>query len=554
MSAATLLLSHGSWPESSGVRHLMVSAVLYVKSLPSIDVLHHLLQTSLVDRFRNFRSRPVPSCSGGGNVWEDVDVCVEDHVVCEEVKGPFELDQRLNEIINLPYKIDKPRWDFHLVKNKQGEKERGGKEDGDVSPSLFHVVVFRFDHCIGDGVSMVEVFSRLLTDINSKPLSPNFLHGLIRRGAKGQSDGTAVGVVDVSEPDRMRQRVSDDKKNAASKSNALSAAATDFKSAVAATARYCKDSLVGSTLCRIGSAVVKVLVTLGRAASSCKNICRGAFRTMQATSGGYDTMTEFSWDLAELKEQGVKMGNRFKLVKSPPLNMECLRAIKKPAGCSVNDVLLCAFAGVVRRYCSLYGRHGSKISMEGPLRIRALLPYAFPRPVNAYVDGDTALSNRMAMTPVDLAVNHATAPQRLNETIRVVQDVKSMYLPYVIKFVQWFAGSFLPIKVLRQIAGDLFARHSVVFANVPGYQQPCKLAGELVYEVQIAFCSVLPQVEILSYAGRLFFNVVANSGRLSHMEEIPQLFVEELQQLADSFGVTEPVLHPHPYHYSSQAE
>eukprot|EP00922_Rhytidocystis_sp_ex-Travisia-forbesii_P037301 GHVS01055585.1.p4 GENE.GHVS01055585.1~~GHVS01055585.1.p4 ORF type:complete len:112 (+),score=35.55 GHVS01055585.1:252-587(+) len=55
MSAGTLLLSHGSWPATSGVRHQMVSAVMSVCAVPPLHVLCPLLQTCLVDQFRNFR-------------------------------------------------------------------------------------------------------------------------------------------------------------------------------------------------------------------------------------------------------------------------------------------------------------------------------------------------------------------------------------------------------------------------------------------------------------------------------------------------------------------
>eukprot|EP00922_Rhytidocystis_sp_ex-Travisia-forbesii_P071108 GHVS01106114.1.p1 GENE.GHVS01106114.1~~GHVS01106114.1.p1 ORF type:complete len:435 (+),score=99.11 GHVS01106114.1:76-1305(+) len=401
--------------------------------------------------------------------------------------------------------------------------------------SSFSAMVFRFDHCLGDGVAMVEVFTRLLTDVEDNPLSTDMLHGLKRTTTTtNEPPPTSAANTNVK---------SCGGGGGCGDTNVISCGGGGGGD----TKKFGGD-LSATLCCPVSSALMSAFGVVRRAVIVCRNVCRGVLRTLEATTGALDTATEFSWDMKELKEHGVKLGQNFKLVKAPPLRLDTVRAIKKAAGCSVNDVLLCAFSGVARRYCAKYGSHGgAPISMDKPLRIRALLPVGFPRPVGAYKDGDTALTNRMAVTPIDLAVNKTTSSQRLNETIRLVEDMKSIYLPYVIKYVQWFLASFLPIKVLQKVAGDLFARHSVVFANVPGCQQPCRFAGELVYEVQVAFCSLLPQVEIVSYAGRLFFNVVANSGRFSHMEAIPELFVEELQQLATDFGVTEPILHPAPF-------
>eukprot|EP00922_Rhytidocystis_sp_ex-Travisia-forbesii_P064528 GHVS01095871.1.p1 GENE.GHVS01095871.1~~GHVS01095871.1.p1 ORF type:complete len:508 (-),score=150.17 GHVS01095871.1:340-1863(-) len=311
------------------------------------------------------------------------------------------------------------------------------------------------------------------------------------------------------------------------------------------------EAFVVSRLLTLFVEYVSCLISLFiRMVRTAVNVCCGCYRVGASILGDFDTHTQFSWDVEKTKVEGVKIGTNFRLVKTPPLSVDCIRAIKRAAGCSVNDVFMCACSGMIRRYCELYGLDGSPPPL--PLkayRVNSLMAFAFPRPACAYLDPDRALANRVALIPTEMAVNEPTTTQRLRRTQEIMGDIKAMYIPHILKAMELVFGVFIPIPTMRKMAGDLFARHSAVIANVPGYQKPVRFAGSLVYEVQVAFCSVLPQVEIVSYAGQASLNVVADTQRFTHLDEIPRLFTQEIQELASSYGITEAVIHPHPYHF-----
>ena len=91
-------------------------------------------------------------------------------------------------------------------------------------------------------------------------------------------------------------------------------------------------------------------------------------------------------------------GRRRKTVALPTLKLSFVKAIKAAYGTTVNDVLLSATSGAIRRYCLLkedplfassarsssgasYSEGGISGKPQQSLRCRALIPVAFPRPV-----------------------------------------------------------------------------------------------------------------------------------------------------------------------------
>ena len=101
----------------------------------------------------------------------------------------------------------------------------------------------------------------------------------------------------------------------------------------------------------------------------------------------------------KLNPQLSQMSGVFSLNISRPMSLEFIKQIKNHATLSlqengpmththtptatprvtVNDVMMCALAGAVRRYCSLQSTEDHPLSVDD-LSQRILLPFAFPRP------------------------------------------------------------------------------------------------------------------------------------------------------------------------------
>eukprot|EP00922_Rhytidocystis_sp_ex-Travisia-forbesii_P042260 GHVS01063147.1.p1 GENE.GHVS01063147.1~~GHVS01063147.1.p1 ORF type:complete len:420 (-),score=51.35 GHVS01063147.1:75-1334(-) len=400
MSLAASLMSEGSWPPSSGVRHHMVSAVMYVIEVPELDRLHRLLQEKLLV-FTKFRCVPTRT-SRGVYIWQEVRVDVAQHVFRENVQDISHLRRRMDEVINAEHKPDQPRWDMYILQNQQQQK-RGQEEAslsggdlyqsacGTAAEAFFSAIMFRFDHCIGDGVSMVEVFSRLLTDMHNCKLPDNMLQGLTRKKNSSNNKNVENNTEDNgSNKNSGNINSSDTITNNKGEQNRSTSAARRRRAsqqpppfAAPATCGTSGKSWTFSfflsyfyfllfSMIKVNSKMhekerkafrrtrqvllalfveypVSIIKWCIRMLITALNLCRGVVHVCWSISGTFDSHTQFSWDVEQIKKEGVKFATNFRLVKTPPLSVDCIRAIKRAAGCSVNDVFMCACSGMIRR-------------------------------------------------------------------------------------------------------------------------------------------------------------------------------------------------------------
>jgi len=105
----------------------------------------------------------------------------------------------------------------------------------------------------------------------------------------------------------------------------------------------------------------------------------------------YDTDIAFSTpDKPSLSMKGKKR----RTVYFPVLNLEFVKELKRRANVTVNDVLLAATAGAIRRYCDLKKDPAFATSaLAQKVQCRALMPVAFPR-------SQAELSNPSKVSPV----------------------------------------------------------------------------------------------------------------------------------------------------------
>merc|ERR1712039_834352 len=91
-----------------------------------------------------------------------------------------------------------------------------------------------------------------------------------------------------------------------------------------------------------------------------------------------------------LKFNGNRIFTRF-----PNIPMSKVKGIKDQQGCSVNDVLMAALTGALRRY-GAEKRHDPLLADDynGKVEFKCLAMIALPRPVDAN-DLSTALVNKM---------------------------------------------------------------------------------------------------------------------------------------------------------------
>jgi diacylglycerol O-acyltransferase / wax synthase len=210
---------------------------------------------------------------------------------------------------------------------------------------------------------------------------------------------------------------------------------------------------------------------------------------------------------------------------SSPIDLETIKETGRRHGATINDVLLSAATGALRRYL---GERGDGI--EG-LEIRAAMPVNL-RPL----DEVHKLGNRFGLVFLPLPLGIEDPGRRLHELHLRTSELKSSLQP-VVAFGTLNAIGMLPGPA-RNLAIDFFgSKASAVMSNVPGPRERLFMAGLPLHQATFW----VPQagrlglgLSILSYAGTVTMGVAADAGLVPDPDRIVTAFDEEVRLLVES--------------------
>jgi diacylglycerol O-acyltransferase len=203
-----------------------------------------------------------------------------------------------------------------------------------------------------------------------------------------------------------------------------------------------------------------------------------------------------------------------------PHPLDSLRPLRIATGATVNDILLAAVSGALRRH--LLGRHA-----EVPASIRAIVPVDLRRV------GDEGLGNQFGMVFLELPVGIADRMERLHAVHERMLAERRSALPAVSMEILGAAG--LAPRALEQLLMRFFgSKATAVVTNVRGPGEARFLAGHPLRRLTF----FVPQsaklglgISIFSYAGQLEVGVIADSGLISDPTAITRAVTGELRQL-----------------------
>jgi WS/DGAT/MGAT family acyltransferase len=207
---------------------------------------------------------------------------------------------------------------------------------------------------------------------------------------------------------------------------------------------------------------------------------------------------------------------------SQPVALENIKAIGRSVGATVNDVLLAAVTGALRRYLQ-----GHRERVDG-LELRAAVPVNLRSP-----DEPPTLGNRFGLIFLSLPVGAEDPLDRLFDLKQRMQALKGSPEALVTFGVLNLMG--LLTDELQDIGVSLFgAKATAVMTNVPGPRETIYLAGAPVRELMFW----VPQsgrlglgVSIISYAGQVRLGVATDLGLVPDPEAIVGAFHEEFALL-----------------------
>jgi WS/DGAT/MGAT family acyltransferase len=209
-------------------------------------------------------------------------------------------------------------------------------------------------------------------------------------------------------------------------------------------------------------------------------------------------------------------------VWSQPIPLSTIKAIGKASNSTVNDVLLSAVAGALRRYAQGRGQNVDGLNVRGVI------------PVNLRQDQNKIeLGNKFGLVFLSLPLGVADPLSRLFELKRRMDGLKDSQ-EAVVAFGILNAIGMAPSQI-EDIVVDIFgAKATAVMTNVPGPRQAIYFAGVSVRELMFW----VPQsgrlgmgVSIISYNDQVWLGLVTDVSLVPDPDAIIDYYHAELAEL-----------------------
>lgn len=207
---------------------------------------------------------------------------------------------------------------------------------------------------------------------------------------------------------------------------------------------------------------------------------------------------------------------------SQPVPLDAVKAIGRAVGGTVNDVLLAAVTGALRRYLQGRGQN-----VDG-LDIRAAVPVNLRPP-----DEPLTLGNRFGLVFLSLPIGVDDPLDRLFDLKERMEAIK--HSPEAIVAFGILMGLGVAPSALQDMGVSIFgSKATAVMTNVPGPREILYMAGAPINQIMFW----VPQsgrlglgVSILSYAGNVTLGIATDSGLAPDPDEIITAFHEEFNTL-----------------------
>ncbi len=217
-----------------------------------------------------------------------------------------------------------------------------------------------------------------------------------------------------------------------------------------------------------------------------------------------------------------ELGVTKKTAWSDPVPLSDVKAIGKTLNGTINDTMLAAVTGALRRY--LQDHH---VAADG-LAIRALVPVNLRA-----IDAPLELGNRFGLIFPTLPIGVADIHERYIETRRHMNEIKESP-EAIVAFSVLQALGMTPTDIEGLFLSFFATKSSAVITNVPGPQVQLYLAGSPMREIM----AWVPQsgglgmgISMLSYNGAMMLGVTTDAGLVPKPAEIIDNFYIELEAL-----------------------
>lgn len=457
-----------AWLEMDTPTNLMIiNGVMLFDEVFEFEQFRTLIEERLVARFSRFRQRIVESTSpGGGLYWEDdPHFDIRFHTLHIALPAPGDintLQELVSSIIGDNLETNHPLWRFYLIENVEGGCAIYG----------------RIHHCIADGIALVQVLLSLTDEEadsprpsekspEKSPRNPAVETPRVQTGLMGRTIRSATG--------------------AAMRAAALGRLALhEGLQSWSNPERLVELGYIGGLLSVTSGAILAKLLLMS---SDDDSIFKG------------------------------ELGVHKRVVWSEPISLADVKALSKVVGATINDILVTAVAGALRRYSLEHGE---------PVDLRMMVPVNLRNPQD-----NLELGNQFALVYLNLPVTLPTPQERLAEVKRQMDLLKNSPEPLIVYELLNIIGM-LPSDVADRATMWFTTKASGVLTNVPGPRQLLYFAGKPMRRIMFW----VPQsgriglgISIISYNGEVVLGLMVDEGLVQDPEAIMAAFRQELDDI-----------------------
>ena len=280
----------------------------------------------------------------------------------------------------------------------------------------------------------------------------------------------------------------------------------------------------------VARAIAGIWETAGRMVRWLGNAIRRPGRAGKRAADGLVGLWEVTWNLARPAPKvplNVEIGPA-RSFSWAGFTLDDFKLIKNALGVTVNDVILAATAGALRRWL-----HDREVSTEG-MELKALVPVSI-RTRNEQGE----LGNRLTAMRGPLPVGVADPVERLRVVHGEMEGLKSSKQPLGAEAIwglnDWFRD-FAPPLLLTPTASINFSTRlfNLLVTNFPGPQIPLYVLGrELTGVFPVGFLARRHAlaIAIISYNGRVGFGILSDRASMPDAERLSAYLDEAVEEL-----------------------
>jgi len=212
--------------------------------------------------------------------------------------------------------------------------------------------------------------------------------------------------------------------------------------------------------------------------------------------------------------------------------MSSVKKVREKHGCTVNDAIMAALAGALRKYGAEELKDPLLIDNSSrPVECKSFMLLGLPRPIDEK-DASKSLANNI-LTPVfRIPIDEPTATGRLRRTVAMCENLKSMAYIMGIKLTTKLITGVAPTSLMRSIASEAISKGTANVTCLPLPSVPFKFGGVECKEVQCIFVNNIPQISLLTYNGNIYWNIVHDPALIPNAALLGDHFLAEFAELA----------------------